>query len=142
MRVMSAASPECAGFLRGLRERGRAPDPAIEAAVRTILEDVRERGDAAVFAHTERLDGVRLEAQTLRVPDAAGDDALASLDPRVREALALAAERIEAFHARQRRESWLRTRPGRACWGSSSDPSVAWGSTCRAGRRPTRRRCS
>jgi len=122
MRVMSAASPECAGFLRGLRERGRAPDPAIEAAVRTILEDVRERGDAAVFAHTERLDGVRLDAQTLRVPDAACDDALASLDPRVREALALAAERIEAFHARQRRESWFTDEAGTGVLGQLVRP--------------------
>ena len=65
MRVMAAASEECAGFLRGLRERGRAPDPAVEAAVRAILDDVRERGDAAVLAHTERLDGVRLDAQAL-----------------------------------------------------------------------------
>ena len=122
MRVMSAASQECAGFLRELRERGRAPDPAVETAVRTILEDVRERGDAAVFAHTERLDGVRLEAQTLRVPDAAGDDALASLDPRVREALALAAERIEAFHARQRRESWFTDEAGTGVLGQLVRP--------------------
>ena len=122
MRVMSAASQECAGFLRGLRTRGGAPDPSVEAAVRTILEDVRERGDAAVFAHTERLDGVRLEAQTLRVPDAACDDALASLDPRVREALALAAERIEAFHARQRRESWFTEEAGTGVLGQLVRP--------------------
>jgi histidinol dehydrogenase len=107
MRVMSAASEECAGFLHALRERGRAPDPAVETAVRAILEDVRERGDAAVLAHTERLDGVRLDSQTLRVAEAECDAALASLDPSVREALALAAERIGAFHARQRRESWF-----------------------------------
>jgi len=107
MRVMSAASEECAGFLRELRERGRAPDPAVEAAVRAILEDVRERGDAALLAHTERLDGVRLDAQTLRVAEAECDAALASLDPSVREALALAADRIGAFHTRQRRESWF-----------------------------------
>ena len=107
MRVMSATSEECAGFLRELRQRGRAPEPAIETAVRAILEDVRERGDAAVLAHTERLDGVRLDSQTLRVAEAECDAALASLDPGVREALRLAADRIEAFHARQRRESWF-----------------------------------
>jgi histidinol dehydrogenase len=107
MRVMSATSEECAGFLRELRQRGRAPDPAIETAVRAILEDVRERGDAAVLAHTERLDGVRLDSQTLRVAEAECDAALASLDPSVREALMLAADRIEAFHLRQRRESWF-----------------------------------
>lgn len=122
MRVMSAASPECAGFLRALRERGRAPDPAVEAAIRAILDDVRERGDAAVCAHTERLDGVRLDAQTLRVPEVACDDALAALDPRVREALALAAERIDAFHARQRRESWFTEEAGTGVLGQLVRP--------------------
>ena len=47
MRVMSAASEACAGFLRGLRERGRGAGQGVKAAVRAILDDVRERGDAA-----------------------------------------------------------------------------------------------
>ncbi len=122
MRVMSAASEECAGFLGGLRERGRQADPAIETAVRAILDDVQARGDAAVLAHTERLDGVRLEARALRVPEAACAEALASLDPRAREALALAAERIEAFHARQRRESWFADEAGTGVLGQLVRP--------------------
>jgi len=119
---MPAASEECAEFLRELRARGRAPDPAVEAAVRAILEDVRQRGDAAVLAHTERLDGVRLDAQTLRVPEAECDAALASLDPGVREALALAADRIGAFHARQRRESWFAEEAGTGVLGQLVRP--------------------
>jgi histidinol dehydrogenase len=79
----------------------------VEAAVRTILEDVRQQGDAALFAYTEKFDGIRLDAGTLRVPEAEVAAALESLDPRVREALAFAAGRIEAFHHRQRRESWF-----------------------------------
>lgn len=122
MRVMSAASEECAVFLRELRERGRGADPAVEAAVRAILDDVRARGDAAVLAHTERLDGVRLDAQALRVPEAACEEALASLDPRVCAALALAAERIHAFHARQRRESWFTDEPGTGVLGQLVRP--------------------
>lgn len=122
MRVMSAASEECAGFLRELRARGRAPDPAVEAAVRAILDDVRQRGDAAVLAHTQRLDGVRLDAQTLRVAEADCDAALASLDPGVREALALAADRIGAFHARQRRESWFAEEAGTGVLGQLVRP--------------------
>ena len=112
MRLMAAPSTECAGFLHELRERGGAPDPVVEAAVRDILADVRANGDAAVLAHTARLDGVRLDAQTMRVSDAECDAAVASLDPGVREALALAAERIAAFHTRQRRESWFVEEPG------------------------------
>ncbi len=104
---MASESAECAGFLRALRQRGTTPDPAIEATVRAILEDVRTRGDAALFEHSARLDGVRLTRNTIAVTDAEREAAAASIEPDVREALSLAARRIETFHRRQRRESWF-----------------------------------
>jgi histidinol dehydrogenase len=122
MRMIPAASAECAAFLRALRARGGGPDPAVETAVRAILEDVRARGDAALFAHTERLDGVRLGPDTVRVSDAERAAALASLEPAVRDGLALAAERIETFHRRQRRESWFAEEPGMGLLGQLVRP--------------------
>lgn len=107
MRLLRAGTAEAARFLQALRDRARAPDPEIEATVRAILEDVRQRGDAALFEYTAKFDGVRLEAATVRVAEAEIQAALGSLDPAVSEALSLAAERIEAFHRRQRRESWF-----------------------------------
>jgi histidinol dehydrogenase len=107
MRLLRAGTAEAARFLQALRDRARAPDPEIEATVRAILEDVRQRGDAALFDYTAKFDGVRLEAATVRVAEAEIQAALGSLDPAVSEALSLAAERIEAFHRRQRRESWF-----------------------------------
>jgi histidinol dehydrogenase len=122
MRVMAAGSGECDEFLRELQRRGSAPNPTVDAAVRAILEDVRERGDAAVLAHTERLDGVRLDAQTMRVPDVECDAALASLDPAVRDALALAAGRVAAFHERQRQDSWFAEEAGTGILGQLVRP--------------------
>jgi len=107
MRMLKARTPEAAAFLRALRERSRAPAPEMEAAVRAILEDVRQRGDAALFEYTEKFDRVRLDAETVRVSEAEMESALRSLDPPVSEALTLAARRIEAFHQRQHRESWF-----------------------------------
>jgi histidinol dehydrogenase len=79
----------------------------VEAGVRAILEDIRHQGDVALLAYTEKFDGVRLDTGLLRVPEAETIAALEALDPQVRKALALAAERIEAFHRRQRRDSWF-----------------------------------
>jgi histidinol dehydrogenase len=107
MKRLMAGTPEAAAFLRALRERARSPAPETEDAVRAILEDVRRRGDAAVCEYAEKFDGVRLDAGTLRVCEAELESALESLDPAVSAALALAAERIEAFHRHQRRESWF-----------------------------------
>jgi len=103
MKRLRAGTPEAAAFLGALRERARSPAPEIEGAVRAILEDVRRRGDAALCEYAEKFDGVRLDAGTLRVREAELESALESLDPDVSAALALAAERIEAFHRHQHR---------------------------------------
>ena len=76
----------------------------VEAAlevVRPICEDVRLRGEAALLDLGERFDGVR--PPSLRVPQAALDEALASLDPDVRSALDESIRRARIVHADQRR---------------------------------------
>ena len=76
-----------------------------DEAVRRILADVRERGDAALRAWTEKLDGVALS--DLRVRQPAIDAAVEEVDAAVLEALRFAAARIEAFHRRQPNLSWI-----------------------------------
>lgn len=68
-------------------------------AVRSIIAEVRERGDAALLEMTERFDGVRLEQ--LRVPQEALRAALDAQSPELREALQLARDRIADHHREQ-----------------------------------------
>jgi histidinol dehydrogenase len=76
-----------------------------EEAVRRILNDVRQRGAAAVIDWTEKIDGVRPD--DLRVAQADIEAAYQNLDPALREALHFSAERIRAFHQKQPQPSWL-----------------------------------
>lgn len=80
------------------------------AAVRAIIDDVRVRGDDALRDLTERFDGVRLG--DLRVPQVELDAARAAVPAAVRDALELAAGRIGAFHAGQRRPVHLHEADG------------------------------
>ncbi|MCC6766961.1 MAG: histidinol dehydrogenase [Deltaproteobacteria bacterium] len=89
-----------------LEARGEEATGRVERTVRTIVADVRKRGDAALFAYTKRFDGVALGARTVEVPAAELAEAAASLPSPVRSALALAARRVAAFHRRQRQGSW------------------------------------
>lgn len=76
----------------------------VEAAldrVRSICEDVRHRGAAAVRELTAELDGVEIERA--RVPRAAIDRALAELRPEVRAALEESIRRTRLVHRDQRR---------------------------------------
>ncbi len=75
---------------------GRGPVEAVEA----IVEAVRERGDAAVREFTERFDGAVLEA--LVVPEDVVAAAPDAIDPELRAALQLAADRVRVFHEHQR----------------------------------------
>jgi histidinol dehydrogenase len=111
MRILHAGTAEALAFLDRLKGRGRS-DARVEGEVRRILDAVRDRGDAALIELTERYDGFRPTPQTLRLQPEELEAAAVSLEPRAAGALALAAERIEAFHRRQRRESWIAPEEG------------------------------
>jgi histidinol dehydrogenase len=84
-------------------------DLAPEQAVEQIVEDVRKRGDEALRAWTDRLDGnagYGSEQDGFEVPAAAWQSAYAALPADLSGALNLAADRIRAFHARQSLPSW------------------------------------
>ena len=90
-----------AGFARdfeALIGLERAGSEDVDAAVAAILADVRDRGDDAVAEYTERFDGV---TGPLRIPVETLDRALAETPGPARDALELAASRIEAFHRAQ-----------------------------------------
>lgn len=74
----------------------------VKAAVRAIVEDVRERGDAALLEHTRRFDRFHASAASLRVGPDEIVAATRACDPAVLDALRLARDRIEAHHRRQR----------------------------------------
>ena len=103
-----------------------------------ILEDVRQRGDAAVAEYTERFD--RFRPVPIAVPKDDLGRAWRELPENLRDALDLAHRRIQEFHQRQRR----RTSPSRECMAKSSvgagDPWNVPGSTCQGVGRLTRAR--
>jgi histidinol dehydrogenase len=76
-----------------------------DQVVARILAEVKAEGDAAVRRYTRLLDGTEL--QDLRVPQERIELAWQHTSPALRQALELAAQRIEAFHRRQPCRSWL-----------------------------------
>ncbi len=85
-------------------------DDKVNATVREILHHVRTRGDAAVLEYTNRFD--RMNAQSmaeLEIPAARLQEALGKISAEQRQALELSAERVRAYHAHQRQESWSYT---------------------------------
>ena len=80
-------------------------DEAIDRAAAGILADVKTRGDAAVLEYTNRFD--RLTATDVAALEIGQDElqqALAGLPAARRDALQTAADRVRAYHARQKQE--------------------------------------
>ena len=79
----------------------------IEAAVKTVIAEVRSRGDTAVIEFTNRWDGRQVERFAELLVDADQlESAARDIAPEQLEALQNAAERIKDFHRRQLQDSW------------------------------------
>jgi histidinol dehydrogenase len=77
-------------------------DPETRQAVTDILDAVAARGDEAVREYTRRFDEVDLAPGDWELDTAAWHDALDRIDPRLRNALTKAVQRVSDYHQRQR----------------------------------------
>ena len=106
-------STQDAGFEAAFAQRlhwSADTDAAIEQRVADILQDVQQRGDAAVLEYTQRFDGLSASAvNQLEITQAELQAALDSLPAAQREALQAAAARVRKYHEAQKKasgESW------------------------------------
>jgi histidinol dehydrogenase len=74
----------------------------VDDTVRTIVADVRARGDVALSDYALKFDGLDYATRPLRIGLEETETAYHNADPKIRDALELAASRIRSHHARQR----------------------------------------
>ena len=86
------------------RPVGSAQEP--DRVARSIIDDVRARGDAALIEHSARFDGVDLTADLIRVDPKEIEASTSLVRPEVIDALEVAAARLRTTCERQRAESW------------------------------------
>lgn len=98
-----------------ITERPHLDVSELNATVKSVLDDIRERGDKAVIDYEERFDHVALSS--LQVTDEEIDEAVGSISKDLYDALVLAHHNIEAFHRSQVFESKkVETAKGVTCW--------------------------
>ena len=79
----------------------------IRDTVADILSQVREKGDAALYAYAEKFDKVKLS--TLEVTEEEMNKAFAAIEPALLETLQKAEENIRNFHVNQVRSGFIVT---------------------------------
>ncbi|MFC1892606.1 histidinol dehydrogenase [Chloroflexota bacterium] len=107
---MNSVSPVLKERLRAIFGVEIEPEPA----VRRIIADVRDRGDAALFVYSLKIDGV--EFTSLEVSGEQITNAYSLVTEELISALRFAAERIRSFHSAQKS----------AIWREASQPDVGW----------------
>ena len=99
---LDSRSPDFESRFRGFLTTKREAAQDVEDAVRTIIADVIARGDDALIELTRKFDRLDLSKSGLRVSPAEIDASEKACDQAALDALALARDRIEAYHQNQK----------------------------------------
>ncbi len=102
---LDSRAPGFAAAFAALVEEKRAAEPDVARDVAAIIAAVRARGDEALIDYTKRFDRLALTPERLRIGRDEIDAAERACAPKVIDALRFAAQRVEAYHARQRPEA-------------------------------------
>ena len=103
IRIAKGDRAYCERFIQSLKDRVRENDRSVEDGVAVILRDVRDNGDRAVRAYSEKFDG--WVPDSLEISMAEIERITADCDPAFLAAMERAAENIRTFHARQKQQS-------------------------------------
>lgn len=101
MKRLNTTSPQFVTELKAVLARRGEQSGSVAEPVRAILADVQKRGDEALCDYTERFDRLKLTPDQLRISEAEIKETADRVAPETKEALALAAKRIRAFHEAQ-----------------------------------------
>jgi histidinol dehydrogenase len=105
-----------------LLPRRAGSDPETRDQVAAILEAVAQRGDEAVREYGRRFDGVDLAPGEWELDPAEWQGALERIEPRLRQALARAVDRVREYHEHQREPGFHLSAPDGSVVGMKVTP--------------------
>ena len=107
MRLLNSQQTSFAQELTELLAFETVNDPALLAMVDDIIAQVRQGGDEVVLKLTQQFDNHPAKTfAELEISQEKLKQAFDGLNPTIKQALELAAQRVTSFHERQRQESW------------------------------------
>jgi len=111
MRIVKLTEEKKAGILENLLQRDPSQYGKYEDTVNEILADIKKDGDKALFAYTEKYDGITVTGDTIRVTKEEVETAYREVDVHLVEVIRKALKNIRAYHEKQIRYSWFDSKP-------------------------------
>lgn len=121
MKILYSNEANFKDEFRALVDRSNIDMQSVMPIVNGIINDIKERGDAALNEQIAKFDKWEVNGNLAITTDemkAAYDN----LDDKLRNALKLAYERIKAYHEKQVEKSWIDFEPSGAIFGQKVTP--------------------
>lgn len=110
MRRMKLDQGSMENILENLLKRSPNQYDSYQDKVNEILNDVRKKGDEALFAYTKKFDHADISKENLRVTEEEIKEAYSLVDASLIEVMKKSIENIREFHKKQLRNTWIETR--------------------------------
>ena len=111
MRIVKLDEKSMENILADMLKRDPNNYDSYTETVQAIVEDVKERGDEALFEYTRRFDGAELDADNVRVTEAEIREAMEQVEPGLLAVMKTSMENIRRYHEKQCRNSWFDAQP-------------------------------
>ncbi|MCD8239057.1 MAG: histidinol dehydrogenase [Clostridiales bacterium] len=107
MEIIKYDSEQGKQLFNRLLNRSKQNEGKFQETVDEILKNIKQNGNKAVFEYTKKFDGFDVNENNFKVTRAEIKKAYAETDPDLVEVMEKAAERISAYHQKQKLNSWL-----------------------------------
>lgn len=119
------------GAMKNLLEEMLKRDPnnyeSYTETVQSIVDQVKAKGDEALFAFTKEFDKAEVSAETVRVGEEEIEEAYRQVKPELLEVMKRSLENIRSYHEKQKRNSWFDARPDGTILGQKVTPLASAG---------------
>lgn len=122
MRTVTLTKESTKDILENLLKRSPNNYGKFEASVTEILENIKEKGDEALFGYTEKFDKARITKDTIRVTQEEINEAYRLVDPGLIEVIRKALVNIRSYHEKQRQNSWFTSKEDGTMLGQKVTP--------------------
>lgn len=107
MQIVKMTPETMDGILENLLKRSPNQYDAYADRVAVILNEVKEKGDEAIFAYTEKFDGAHITKENIKVTDEEIEEAYKEVGEELIKIMRKAAKNIREYHEKQKRQSWF-----------------------------------
>ncbi len=122
MRIRHLSHDTRQNLLEDLLKRSPNQYPEYEKSVAEILEHVKKEKDQALFAYTEKFDGAKINAETIKVTEEEIEEAYTFVGPELLGIIRRALHNIEVYHEKQKQYSWFDSKPDGTILGQKVTP--------------------